>query len=236
MRTPAILLALSLLAAPAFADDADDTGPLYEPQTYRFGGTYLSEPAYSTTGCARVCGQDPFCKSWSYLKFEGAAGSGTCELKHTIGAAEPNPSSTSGISPRIEARYPTGRGYRPAELLGASNTRVRTVFAEPVASVAYTPAPGPSAPTALTAPSIPQSATPAQVTFEPVAAPNQGSTDYITGSITPTNTRDPGVYQNGERVPYADLAGREYPAYSVTRAAAQDILDKEKAAGLRGSY
>ena len=160
MRTRSFLLVISLLAAPAFADDAKPAEPLYESQTYRFGGTYLSEDASGPTACSKVCGRDPFCKSWSYLQFATDTASGTCELKHTIGFAETNPTSTSGISPRIEARYATGRGSQTNELLGAHlHQRVRTVFAEPVV--------------------------------------------YKTVS-----SRQPGVYMNGERVPYSEIVLR----------------------------
>ena len=160
MRTRSFLLVISLLAAPAFADDAKPAEPLYEPQTYRFGGTYLSEDAASPTGCSEVCAHDPFCKSWSFLKFQSEMASGTCELKHTIGFAERNPTSTSGISPRIEARFSTGSSSQTDELLGAHmQQRVRTVFAEPVV-------------------------------------------------YKSAGSRKPGVYLNGERVPYSEIALR----------------------------
>ncbi len=146
MRTPVILFVMSLLAAPALADDAKATGPSYEPQTYRFGGTYLSEPAYSPTSCSQTCARDPFCKSWSYIKMAGQAGAGACELKHVIGRSEANPTSVSGISPRLEDRYGSRYHTRQYELRGASaqQQRVRTVFAQPVAytSASYTREPG----------------------------------------------------------------------------------------------
>ena len=136
MRLRACLLAFGLMITPAYADDTKSDGPQYEPQTYRFGGTYLRERSYGATGCAQVCGRDPFCKSWSFLQFEGNAGSGMCELKHTIGRSEANPTATSGISPALEARYSTGITTSGSELLGEirpSTGRVRTVFAAPAA-------------------------------------------------------------------------------------------------------
>lgn len=104
MRTIATLLAAAVIAAPAFAEQ-EHTGPIYEPDTYRFGGTYSVVGSGSASQCASTCGQDNNCLAWSFVDLPGTSSKFACELKSTTGRAEINPTSISGISPRHQKTY-----------------------------------------------------------------------------------------------------------------------------------
>ena len=119
MRVTAILLAAALFAAPAFADKKEKKGPVFEPNTYRFGGTYSVLSSRSASQCSTTCGRDARCLSWSFVDLPGASGQNSCELKSTIGKSETNPTATSGISPRLEKRYQPSPYRDASTLLGA---------------------------------------------------------------------------------------------------------------------
>ena len=125
MRVTAILLAAALFAAPAFADKKEKKGPVYEPNTYRFGGTYSVLESRSASQCSATCGRDGRCLAWSFVDLPGASGQNSCELKSTLGKSETNPTSVSGISPRIEKKYQPSPYRDPSTLLGA-RTQVPT--------------------------------------------------------------------------------------------------------------
>ena len=138
MRVTAILLAAAFFAAPAFADKKDSKGPVFEPNTYRFGGTYSVLSSRSASQCSATCGQDSRCLSWSFVDVPGASGQNACELKSTVGRSETNPTSISGISPRIETRYQPSPYRGGSTLLGARNssTTVTTTTTRRVTSSA----------------------------------------------------------------------------------------------------
>jgi len=104
MRVTATFMAIAVFAAPAFAEK-EATGPVYEPNTYRFGGTYSVVSSQSPTQCATACGRDTNCLAWSFLDLPGASIQNSCELKTSLGKSEVNPSATSGISPKIEQNF-----------------------------------------------------------------------------------------------------------------------------------
>ncbi len=118
MRLAITALAALALAAPALAQDevAASEGPIYEPVTYRFGGTYRIEKAADATACATLCGGDRHCRAWSFVVLGGDR---RCELKSTVGQSQLDPAATSGISPAHEAIY------------AATPVEVETVAAEP---------------------------------------------------------------------------------------------------------
>ena len=122
MRVTAIVLAAVIFAAPAFADKKKTTGPVFEPNTYRFGGTYSVLDSRSASQCSSTCGQDSRCLAWSFVDTPGAARKNSCELKSTIGRSENNPTATSGLSPRIEKRYQPSPYRDASTLLGAQVT------------------------------------------------------------------------------------------------------------------
>ena len=103
------LLALALIAAPAYADSpsakpeqASTTSQ--EAGLYRFGATYSVLPGDTASACKNSCADDAACIAWSYVStFEGTEA--RCELKRGGGKARPDPLATSGISPRHEALY-----------------------------------------------------------------------------------------------------------------------------------
>jgi len=103
MRVTATLMAAAIFAAPAFAEKSQ--GPVFEPDTYRFGGTYTVVSSQSPSQCSTACGRDTNCKSWSFVDLPGASAQNACELKSTIGRSEANPSATSGLSPQVERSY-----------------------------------------------------------------------------------------------------------------------------------
>jgi len=193
MRAMIAATLLTALAAPAFAGESEYKGPVYEPNTYRFGGTYASESVTSATACSNICGEDLYCKAWSFVKISGNLGGATCELKHTTGRAEPNPTSTSGISPRIEGlhlsnqpSYTTGTTLRGG--VGGSASLPTTTSRRGYVS----PRPAPSAPavvqssgpvyrTAPRSPAIVKSSTP---TYR--AAPAAPATVRVSGPVVRT--------------------------------------------------
>lgn len=286
MRVSATLMAAVILAAPAFADKKAK-GPVYEPDTYRFGGTYSTVASQSATQCATSCKQDRYCIAWSYLDLPGPHSQNACELKSTIGKAENNPSATSGISARIEKYYQPSpyhtqtvatrttstvhtsqpapsnhakhtRVYRTAPAAPATVTTGRTVTRSappaprraPVKSPLYKTPPTqplpsndrtypistarPSAPAAKPAPSVqfaPLQTNP-DGSYRPAPADVALSSDMTGASAggvgeTPAApiSRNAAVNAQGERMPYKDLSAREYPDYSVTRAAEQGAVD-----------
>lgn len=198
MRVTAILLAAALFAAPAFADKKEKKGPVFEPNTYRFGGTYSVSSSRSASQCAAACGRDGRCVSWSFVDLPGASGPNSCELKSTAGRSETNPSSISGISPRIENRYqPTP--YRDAStLLGArtgapsiTTTRRKKSSAVRKKTAAAAPRPSKPAKTAAlpkrTVKTIAAPAAPATVSSNPVkkvAAPAAPATVVMSRPVT----------------------------------------------------
>ena len=126
MRVSGIILAAAIFAAPAFADKTTE-GPVYEPNTYRFGGTYSVSPSSTPSQCASACGGDSRCLSWSFVDKPGAHAQNACELKSNIGKSEENPSAVSGISPRIESKYQPSTYRGGSTLLGASNRTTQPV-------------------------------------------------------------------------------------------------------------
>ena len=104
MRVSATLMAAAMFVAPAFAEK-ETKGPVYEPNTYRFGGTYTVVASQSASQCAAACGRDANCMAWSFVDLPGGSSQNACELKSTIGKAETNPTSISGISPEVERMY-----------------------------------------------------------------------------------------------------------------------------------
>ena len=121
MRVTALFLAVAIFAAPAFAEKKEKSGPVFEPNTYRFGGTYSVTSVLSASQCSTACGRDTRCLSWSFVDTIGAAAKNSCELKSIVGRSETNPTSTSGVSPRIERDYQPSPYRHGSALLGASN-------------------------------------------------------------------------------------------------------------------
>ena len=121
MRVTALFLAVAIFAAPAFAEKKEKSGPVFEPNTYRFGGTYSVTSVLSASQCSTACGRDTRCLSWSFVDTIGAAAKNSCELKSIVGRSETNPTSTSGVSPRIERNYQPSPYRHGSALLGASN-------------------------------------------------------------------------------------------------------------------
>ena len=120
MRVTAILMAAVIFAAPTFAEK-EASGPVFEPNTYRYGGTYTVVKSQSAAQCSATCGKDSRCKAWSFVDLPGASATqNACELKSAIGKTEPNPTSVSGISPRLEKAYQPSPYHSTSRLLGAS--------------------------------------------------------------------------------------------------------------------
>lgn len=134
MRVTAIMLAAAIFAAPAFAEKKEKTGPVYEPNTYRFGGTYSVTSSLSPSQCSSTCGRDSRCLAWSFVNTPGAANKNACELKSTVGKSESNPTATSGISERIEKNYQPSPYQRASTLLGASTQSSTTTTRRTVSS------------------------------------------------------------------------------------------------------
>ena len=104
------LLALALLAAPAYAEHPsikpEKTEPVkgQEPGIYRFGATYSIIAGETASACQTSCADDAQCVAWSYVAtFEGA--DARCELKRGGGKARTNPLATSGVSPTLAAKF-----------------------------------------------------------------------------------------------------------------------------------
>jgi len=107
------LLALALMAVPAFADSpgikpakpAEITVPKgEEPGVYRFGATYSVLPGDTASACKASCANDGMCIAWSYVAtFEGD--DARCELKRGGGRARLDPLATSGVSPTLAAKF-----------------------------------------------------------------------------------------------------------------------------------
>ena len=104
MRVSAALMAAAIFVAPAFAE-TEAKGPVFEPNTYRFGGTYTVVSSQSPSQCSTACGRDSNCLAWSFVDLPGGSAQNACELKSTLGKAEENPSAISGISPQVERVY-----------------------------------------------------------------------------------------------------------------------------------
>ena len=104
------LLAIALLAAPAYADspsmkpDKPEPAKGQEAGVYRFGATYSVIPGETASACQTSCADDQQCVAWSYVAtFEGA--DARCELKRGGGKARDNPLATSGVSPTLAAKF-----------------------------------------------------------------------------------------------------------------------------------
>ena len=104
------LLAIALLAAPAYADnpsmkpDKPEPAKGQEAGIYRFGATYSVIPGETASACQTSCADDAMCVAWSYVAtFEGA--DARCELKRGGGKARANPLATSGVSPTLAAKF-----------------------------------------------------------------------------------------------------------------------------------
>ncbi len=102
MRLSFALAAFFACGLPAVAQDAQT--PSYEPDTRRFGGTFIREAAPSPTACATRCGAEKFCTAWTYLRSTSGDADGTCELKSVMGGKTYDPLATSGVSPVFQAR------------------------------------------------------------------------------------------------------------------------------------
>ena len=189
MRVSGIILAAAVFAAPAFADKKTE-GPVYEPNTYRFGGTYSVAPSSTPSQCASTCGSDTRCVSWSFIDKPGAHTQNACELKSNAGKSEENPSAVSGISPRIESKYQPSSYRGSSALLGASNRTTkpvtRTVRRVPMSS----PSSKTSVPTTRTA--TRRVVTPTRstnVTRQPVTRTTATPTSNVTTSTSRTVKR-----------------------------------------------
>lgn len=98
MRAWSAFLALTLLAAPAFAAPSSDESKIaVEADTYRFGDLYRSERATTVEACAQMCSADTGCASWSVTPATFRIGP-RCELKRTPGKASHRPGAISGMS------------------------------------------------------------------------------------------------------------------------------------------
>ena len=116
MRLVPLLAALgtfALVTAPAHADHPSikpekpaeqDIPKGQEPGVYRFGGTYAVMPGESASACQASCGSDEMCVAWTYVAtFEGT--DARCELKRGGGKARQDLLATSGVSPRVAAKF-----------------------------------------------------------------------------------------------------------------------------------
>lgn len=237
MRLVLCLAAAVLIGAPAIADKHEKTAhaPGHEHQTYRFGATYNVITASDASACQSTCDGDARCRAWSYVR-PVANASAYCELKRGVGSPERNPSSISGVSPRLMRAFqrdlpetdpdaPSLKGGKVAEAPAApSNAGLVVKTSVPIISYQTASAP---APEPIPAPALTPAPTPAPLTLTARSVPN--STVSIRYNYAPPA---PAVTDAAPKpAPAVDTIAPRYPVE-----ASADISDDQYASlGLRGS-
>ena len=129
-----ILAGFAVLAAPAFAEElegaAEPKTPMemiasgYQPDTYRFGGTYAVLNSETFSDCQSKCNADNDCSAWSFTSATQTS-LARCELKFSLGNGEFRPGTVSGFNPRafgLVARVEKNEESAVAEIASEDET------------------------------------------------------------------------------------------------------------------
>lgn len=163
------LIAASLLvfAAPAFAEElegaatpetrADWVSAGYQPDIYRYGGTFAVKAADDAPACAKLCEANADCVTWSFVTKTNLADA-RCELKVSMGRSEKRPGAYSGFSSKAfgGARMSFAAAPEAEKPSEAAPAKIAEVEAETVEAAAPVETAATAEPVSLVKPVAPE--------------------------------------------------------------------------------